>query len=417
MYTAVPPKITANSDRFVNRTSAEGERCRGYLRFLRGRGWWQNRMRRSEVSPASEGLEARQRLSTCQRSDVLPNGALAPVLTVVRSKEMAPVDPSQWPLVPRGNTFEDHVVGRTFRHHWGRTVYQSDNIAFSTQMLAFNPTYFNRDHAQREGRNREIINPLLVFCTVFGLSVEDLSEGGGLFLGAKRAMFHRDVYPGETLYATSKVLRSRESGSRPDAGVVTWQTTGHTAAEETVIDFERTNLVRKRGHDGPTVPAPDGFAEDFTVGQRFRHARTRTVTDLDLNGFTLMVMNTADAHFSEQAMAHAPFGGRINFGGLTLSLTVGLATQDTAGQAIRELGMDNVRFAVPVQHGDTIGAGTEVLAVEAHEAGGAVVTFRHYGINQHGAVVCEVDRSVHIRSRAASLDCLASTSAMTSESN
>src|SRR5207249_11421429 len=36
-----------------------------------------------------------------------------------------------------------------------------------------------------------------------------------------------------------------------------------------------------------------------------------------------------------QEMVGTPFGERINFGGLTLSLTVGLATQDTSGQAVR----------------------------------------------------------------------------------
>jgi acyl dehydratase len=311
--------------------------------------------------------------------------------------------PSRWPLLHRGSVFEDHVVGRTFRHHWGRTVNQSDNVAFSTQMLAFNPSYFNRDHAQREGRPGEIVNPLLVFAIVFGLSVEDLSEGGGFFLGARSASFHRDVYPGETLYATSTVIEARESGSRPNAGIVTWHTTGHTATGETVIDFHRTNLVHKRGPGDQTPEVPDGFAEDFSVGQRFRHARTRTVTDLDLNGLTLTVMNTADAHFSEQAGEDASLGGRINFGGLTLALTVGLATQDTAAQAVREVGLDDVTFAVPVRHGDTIGASSEVLAVDPHEAGGAVVTFRHYGVNQRREIVCQTDRSVHLRSRDSSL--------------
>jgi len=159
--------------------------------------------------------------------------------------------------------------------------------------------------------------------------------------------------------------------------------------------------VRRRTDSRAVLPAPDGYAEDFEVGARFRHARTRTVTNLDLNGLTLLVMNSAPGHFSEAEMADTAFGERINFGGLTLALTVGLATQDTTGQAVRELGLDDIRFPVPVGHGDTVGAATEVIAVEPLTGGDAVVTFRHLGVNQHGDIVCHATRRVQVRSRAA----------------
>ncbi len=313
---------------------------------------------------------------------------------------MTTSDPAVWPLIPRGTSFEDHVVGRVFEHHWGRTVHASDNIGFTTQTLAFNPVYFNREVAAAAGHADEVVNPLLVFAVVFGLSVEDLSETGGPFLGARDIRYLRHVHPGETLYASSTVLDARESASRPDTGIVTWHTVGRDTAGAPVVEFRRTNLVRKRVEGRELAEVPDGYAEDFRVGDRFRHARTRTVTDLDLNGLTLLVMNTAAGHFSEQEMVDTPFGGRINFGGLTLSLTIGLATQDTTGHAVREIGMDDVAFAVPVRHGDTIGAATEVLAVQP--AGDyADVTFRHYGINQRGEIVCRATRTVRVRTRAA----------------
>lgn len=313
---------------------------------------------------------------------------------------MALSDPAGWPLIPRGTAFEDHVVGRQFEHHWGRTLHASDNISFSTQTLAFNPVHFNREAAVAAGHPDEVVNPLLVFAVVFGLSVEDLSETGGPFLGAKDITYLREVYPGETLYASSTVVDARSSGSRPDTGIVTWHTVGRVSSGETVIEFHRTNLVRKRSAGTEHAAVPDGFAEDFPVGACFRHARTRTITDLDLNGLTLAVMNTAAGHFSDQEMADTPFGGRINFGGLTLALTIGLATQDTTGHAVREIGLDDITFAVPVKHGDTIGAATEVLAVRPH-GDDADVTFRHVGINQRGEIVCQATRTVRVRTRAA----------------
>ncbi|PXW31849.1 UNVERIFIED_CONTAM: acyl dehydratase [Williamsia faeni] len=317
---------------------------------------------------------------------------------------MTTLDPTDWPLIPRGTAFEDHVIGRVFDHHWGRTVHGSDNISFTTQTLAFNPIYFNRDAAEAAGHPSEVVNPLLVFDVVFGLSVEDLSEAGGPFLGADKVEYLRDVYPGQTLSATSTVVDARTSESRPDVGIVTWQTVGRVSSGEPVISFQRTNLVRRRAEHAGLATVLDGFAEDFVVGARFRHARTRTITDLDLNGLTLLVMNTASGHFSEQEMIGSPFGERINFGGLTLALTIGLATQDTSGQAIREVGLDDVRFPVPVRHGDSIGAATEVLAVEPIDHDRAIVTLRHLGINQLGDVVCEATRRLQVHTRSAAAD-------------
>src|SRR5690606_2363195 len=141
-----------------------------------------------------------------------------------------------------------------------------------------------------------------------------------------------------------------------------------------------------------------GYAGDFTPGLRFRHAQSRTVTDLDLNGWSLVLMNTATPHFSEVAAASTAFGGgRINFGGLSMSLVIGIARRDTAVHAVREIGLGGIRFAVPVKAGDTLSAATEVQAVEAHDEG-ALVTFRHFGLNQHGEIVCQVDRKVDIAS-------------------
>lgn len=306
---------------------------------------------------------------------------------------MDPHDLSSWPEVAHGNYFEDHTVGRTFDHHWGRTIHASDNIAFSTQNLSFDARYFNRHHAQAAGAPDEVINPMLVFTTVFGLSVEDLSELGGAFLGAQDVEFLTELHPGDTVYARSEVVKAVESASRPDYGIVTWHTSGHLPDGTTVIRFQRTNMIPRRRVGSHSIARPSGDIDSFHIGQRMKHPRSRTVTDIDLNGMTLAVMNTADGHFSEAAMAGSEFGSRINFGGLTLSLTVGLATQDTSGQCRREVSLTDIRFRSPVRHGDSIVAYTEVIAIE--EAA-ATVTFQHYGANQDGQIVCEAKRTIEV---------------------
>lgn len=318
------------------------------------------------------------------------------------------LSPTLWPVVGHGFWFEDQPVGRVFEHGVGRTIHASEAKAFAAQMLAFQPRYLNRAAAIAEGFPDTPVHPLMVFDVVFGLSVEDLSSVGGAFLGGENVTFLADVYAGDTLTASSTVIDSRASSSRPDEGIVTWETVGRNQRGEVVISFRRTNLVKRRPADpGPTL-AIDGYAEDFPVGLRFRHAQSRTITDLDLNGWSLVLMNTATPHFSEAAAAGTAFGGRINFGGLSMSLVIGLASRDTATRLVRELGLDGIRFRVPVKAGDTVSAASEVLANEATEAG-AAITFRHYGFNQRGEVVCQVDRRVEVASRPRA-------AAMTSES-
>src|SRR5437016_858265 len=76
---------------------------------------------------------------------------------------------------PKGNYFDDFTVGQVFEHHWGRTLSESDNTLFSTMTLHFNPLYFNAEYAAAHEHRSIVINPMLVFLTVFGLTVEDLS--------------------------------------------------------------------------------------------------------------------------------------------------------------------------------------------------------------------------------------------------
>ena len=147
---------------------------------------------------------------------------------------------------PRGNRFEDFEIGRRFTHHWGRTISQADSLNFSILTLHYNPQYTNEAFAIAHGHPTTPVNPLLVFNTVFGLSVEDLSEGGGPFLGVNKLVFTKPVYPGDTLSARSTVLAGRLSDKHRGYGIVTWETIGTNQHGEIVVQFERSNLVRTR---------------------------------------------------------------------------------------------------------------------------------------------------------------------------
>ncbi len=142
--------------------------------------------------------------------------------------------------------------------------------------------------------------------------------------------------------------------------------------------------------------------ESFSVGQRIRHARGATVTDVENNFVSKQVMNTAQAHWNEHYLKDSPLGsGRVVFGLITASLVFGLASQDTAENALAEVGCDQLRFKAPVHQGDTVHAFTEVLSVEDspdHDDAG-LVRFKHWGVTHDDRVVFEGERTVLVKRR------------------
>lgn len=150
----------------------------------------------------------------------------------------------------RGLLFEDFEAGQTFEHHWGRTMMVSESIGYSNLTMNYNPLYFNAEYARRMGYDNIVINPMLVYTTVLGLSVEDLTEAGGPFLGVDDLKFLKPVYHGDTIVAKSVTLSCRVSQSRPGWGIVEWRSTGLNQHEETVLDYRRTNLSRMRAQEG-----------------------------------------------------------------------------------------------------------------------------------------------------------------------
>ncbi len=150
----------------------------------------------------------------------------------------------------------------------------------------------------------------------------------------------------------------------------------------------------------------DNYFEDFKVGEVMKHARGKTMEPLEQVMITNLVMNTAEGHFNEDLMAKrsegSKFAGgrRVSFGGVNISFFVGIASQDTAENAIAELGMDKIKLMSPVFHGDTLYAYSEVLETKPADRDDAgIVRFKHYGVNQDGKQIFEGERTVLIKRR------------------
>ena len=145
-------------------------------------------------------------------------------------------------LWDKGNYIDDFEEGKVFPHHWGRTLNSGDNSLFSALTQLYNPLYFNAEFAESEGHKGIVVAPLLVFNTVLGMSVDDLSLRGP-FLGITDCVFHSPVYEGDTITSHSTVLKRRYSKSKKGAAVVTWKTEGVNQRDELVIEYVRSNFL------------------------------------------------------------------------------------------------------------------------------------------------------------------------------
>ena len=138
------------------------------------------------------------------------------------------------------------------------------------------------------------------------------------------------------------------------------------------------------------------YFEEFSEGQVFEHAMTRTVTETDNVLFTTMTHNPAQLHLDEEYMRNTEYGQRLVNSVFTLGLMVGISVGDTTlGTAVANLGWDEVRFPLPVFHGDTLRVETEVIALRDSKSrpDQGIVTFAHRAFNQRNELVASCKRS------------------------
>jgi acyl dehydratase len=147
-----------------------------------------------------------------------------------------------------GRVFEDFVVGDVYEHPLGRTITQADNIWFTCLTLNTNPIHFDAEYAARTEFKRPLVNSCFTLALVTGQSVIDLTINGVANLAWDDIRLPHPVFEGDTIYASSEVLETRESASRPKMGIVKVRSTGVNQDGKTVIEFTRTFMIWKRGH-------------------------------------------------------------------------------------------------------------------------------------------------------------------------
>ena len=146
------------------------------------------------------------------------------------------------------------------------------------------------------------------------------------------------------------------------------------------------------------------YYEEFEIGREFRHALTRTVTEMDNVLFCALTHNPQPLHLDEEFAKGTEFGQRLVNSLFTLGLVIGVSVGDTTlGTTVANLGMTDVRFANPVFHGDTVRALTRILEKRESRSrpDAGIVTFEHLGFNQRDQEVAYCKRMGLMRKRPA----------------
>lgn len=141
---------------------------------------------------------------------------------------------------------------------------------------------------------------------------------------------------------------------------------------------------------------PGLYFEEFSVGQSFKHAIHRTITEADNTFFSALTHNPAALHLDEEYAKKSDYGARIVNSVLTLGFMVGISVGDTTlGTTVANLGWDEVKFPAPLFHGDTIRVESEVLSLRESKSRptNGIVVFEHRCYNQHDALVGICKRS------------------------
>jgi len=146
-----------------------------------------------------------------------------------------------------GRYFDEWQVGDVIAHSVTRTVTETDNVLVSA--LTHNPQPMHLDHevAAQSEFGQPLVNSIYTFGLMVGVSVADTTLGTLVAnLGYDKLIFPAPVFVGDTLRSETECLEVRESKSRPNAGIVTWEHRSFNQRGELVCKCTRSALLLKK---------------------------------------------------------------------------------------------------------------------------------------------------------------------------
>lgn len=289
-----------------------------------------------------------------------------------------------------GNFFEDFAVGQSMVHATPRTVTVGDVAMYNALFGSRFALYSSDPFARSLGLERAPVDCMLVFHTVFGKTVPDISLNAIANLGYAEGRFDALVFPGDTIATTSRVIGVKQNRDGK-TGIVWVHSTGTNQHGSVVLDYKRWVLVRKRHADSPApdpvvpvlqdaVPVdqlsislallPGSYDhelagsphcwDDYVVGERIDHVDGVTIEDAEHMMAARLYQNTARVHFNQHVEREGRFGKRIVYGGHLISMARALSFNGLAN-AMAIVAVNGGRHVNPSFAGDTIYAWSEVL--------------------------------------------------------
>lgn len=286
-----------------------------------------------------------------------------------------------------GRFFEDYTLGEGMAHAVPRTLSGGERAVYHALYPARSALHSSDEFARACGLRQSPLEDLIVFHTVFGKSVPDISRNAVANLGYAEVRFLAPVWPGDTLHAHSTVIGLKEN-SNGKSGVVWVRTRGVNQHGVTVLSFVRWVMVRKRdaAHPAPTPVVPElaravaptdlvvpegldftayAFAEagephrwgDYTPGEVIDHIDGETLEDAEHMLATRLWQNTAKVHFDATVRDD---GKRLIYGGHVISLARALSFNGLANAPLIAA-INSGAHANPCFAGDTLRAWSEVL--------------------------------------------------------
>ncbi len=290
-----------------------------------------------------------------------------------------------------GNFFEDFSIGQVIAHAVPRTVSEGDRALYTALYGTRCAVQSSDEFARAIGYPQSPLDDMLVFHVVFGKTVPDISLNAVANLGYADCRFLAPVYPGDTLNSSSEVIGLKEN-SNGKTGVVYVRSTGVNQRDETVLQFVRWVMVRKRDeeHPAPETMVPQLPSEvsvdhlgaacpvidrakwdtalsgqphmwnDYEVDERIDHVDGMTVEEAEHMIATRLYQNTAKVHFNQFTEGQGRFGRRLIYGGHVISIARSLSFNGLAN-AFHLAAINGGAHVAPLFAGNTVFAWSEVL--------------------------------------------------------
>ncbi|MEG3124025.1 MaoC family dehydratase [Sphingomonas sp. GB1N7] len=146
-----------------------------------------------------------------------------------------------------GRYYDEWQVGDRLTHEIRRTVTETDNLLFSTMTHNPQPLHLDVEAAKASEFGQILVNGTFTFALMVGLSVGDTTLGTLVAnLGYDKLVHPNPVFIGDTMRAETEVAGLKDSKSRPNAGIVTFEHRLINQRDQIVCQCLRSALLLRR---------------------------------------------------------------------------------------------------------------------------------------------------------------------------